>query len=332
MAITPANFGAFVTNVNTMLGHFYDQDDVSSCWKMFSSEVACTSTQLTIGWTGLLRKMRLWDGPRQPQQANRQTYTIIPQPWENTLSVDRFVIDDDFAGVFYRQLPDLMRQAKRHPDYQIRDLLEASGVQSMTAIQKGPDGVAFWSTSHPVDVYNSAAGTYINDFTSGGQVVSSVTVGGQLSPTAFTSLYEYMMTIKGEDGERLGIRPNMLMHPPTLKAEVELILKSTFFAPPAWGAFASIGSQVGAADNPLRRFGVEPLQNDFLASNTKWYLFDTNHAVKPVQWVVRDPIVTVPQVNEGDYPVFNTHTFQWGQWARNAPGWGFSFLAARSGP
>jgi len=332
MTITPSAFSAFVTNVNTMLGHFYDADDVQSVYKEIATETPCTSSQLTIGWTGLLRKMRLWTGPRQPQQAARQTYTIIPQPWENTLSVDRFELDDDMAGVFYRQIPDLMRQAKRHPDYQIRDLLEASGVQSLTAIQKGPDGVAFWSTSHPVNVYSSAAGTYINDFTNGGQTVSNITVGGALSPTAFTSVYEYMMTIKGEDGERLGIRPNKLMHPPTLKAEVELILKSTFFAPPAWGAFASISSQVGAADNPLRRFGVEPLQNDFLASNTKWYLADCTHAVKPTQWVVRDPIVTVPQVNEGDWPVFNTHTFQWGQWARNAPGWGYSFLMARSGP
>jgi phage major head subunit gpT-like protein len=332
MATTPANFSVFVTTASTMIGHFYDADKVPTVAASISTEIPCTSSQLTFGWTGLLRKMREWIGPRQVQQANRQTYTVVPRTWENTLSVDRFTLDDDQMGVFYRQIPDLMRQAKRHPDYQIRDLIENSGVMVSSAIQKGPDGVAFWSTSHPIDLYDSSKGAYINDFTGGGQSVGGVNVGGALSPAAFTSLYEYMMTLKGEDNERLGIRPNVLMHPATLKAEVELILKSTFFAPPSWGAFAPIGSQVGAADNPLRRFGVEPLQNDFLASNTKWYLMDTTHAIKPLLWVVRDPIVTVPQVSETDWPVFNTHVFQWGQWARNAPGWGYSFLMSRSGP
>jgi phage major head subunit gpT-like protein len=141
-----------------------------------------------------------------------------------------------------------------------------------------------------------------------------------------------MTTINDDQGERLGIMPTKLMHPLTLKAEVELILKSTFFAPPAWGAFASIGSQVGAADNPLRRFGVEPLSNPWLASNTKWYLLDDTKTVKPLLWIVREPVITVPRVNENDPVVFDTHMFQWGQWARNAPGWGFPYLMARGGP
>lgn len=330
--ITPAAFTTFITNVSVMLGHVYDADDVQSTWKQVATEVPCTSSQLTFGWTGLMPKMRGWFGPRQPHQPAGQTYTVIPQPWENTYSIDRFNLDDDQYGIYYRMLPDMARQAKRHPDYQIRDLLEASGLQASTSRQLGPDGVAFWSTSHPVDLYNSGAGTYINDFSSGGQTVSGITVGGALSPTAFTSVYEYMMTLKGEDGERLGVRPNALIHPPTLKAEVELILKSTFFAPPSWGAWAPVSSQVGAADNPLMRFGVVPIQNDFLASFTKWYIADTTKPMKPLLWVVREPIHMVQRTNEQDPAVFDTHMFQWGQWARNAPGFNFPFLMARSGP
>ncbi len=327
--ITPSNFTVFVTNVETMIGEVYNTDDVQSVAKQISSEIPCTSSQLTLGWTGLMPKMRAWFGARQPHQPAPQTYTIQMQPFENTDSIDRFNLDDDMFGIYYRMLPDMARQAKRHADYQLRDLLENSGVQTGVK-QLGPDGLTFFNTAHPVDLYDTTKGTYINDFV-GGQSVGGVTVGGPLSPTSFTSLFEYNMTLKGEDGERLGIRNNVLMHPPTLRTEVELILKSTFFAPPAWGAFASIGSQVGAADNPLRRLGVEPLQNDFLASNTKWYLMDTTKAFKPLLWVVRNETVTVPRVNENDQAVFDTHQFQWGQWNRVSPGWDYSFLCARSG-
>jgi phage major head subunit gpT-like protein len=330
--ITPANFAAFVTNANNMMGHVYDADDLSSYYKMVSTEVTCTSQQWTSAWFGRMPKMRLWDGPRQPHQPGAQTYTIIPQPWENTYSFDRFDLDDDQYGVYYRLLSELMLQSKRHPDYQFRDLLEASGVQGSTAIQKGPDGVAFFSTSHPVNFYNSGAGTYINDFSSGGQTVNSITVGGALSTVGFATLYEYMTTLLDDQGERLGIRPTHLMHPPTLKVETEIILRNASFAPPSWSTWGSVAAQVGAADNPLKRFGVEPLENIYLSSFTKWYLLDNSKPMKPLTKVNRTPLVTVPRVNESDPAVFDTHMFQWGQWERMGFGWGFPFLMARSGP
>lgn len=332
MPVTPQGFSVFITNVNTLIGAVYDTDDVQSVWKEIATELPCTSSQLTLGWTGLMPKMRPWFGPRQPHEPNAQTYTVVMVPYENTYTIDRFHLDDDQYGIYYRMLPDLARQAKRQPDYELRDLIEGNGIYASASRQAGFDGLSFWNTAHPIDVYNAGAGTYVNDFTGGGVSIGGVTVGGALSPTSFTSVFEYMQTIKGEDGERLGVKPNVLMHPPTLRAEVELILKSTFFAPPSWGAYSPIGSQVGAADNPLKRFGVEPIQNDFLSSNTKWYLMDTTKAFKPFLWVVREATQTVPRVNENDPVVFDTHKFQWGQWNRISPAWDYSFLSARSGP
>lgn len=330
--ITPSNFAVFVTNVNTMIGAVYNADYVESVYKDIATELACTSKQMTFGWTGLLPKMRAWYGARHVNQPAPQTYTVEMIPFENTLSIDRFDLDDDMMGVYYRDLPDLARQARRHPDQQIRDLIEASGVQGTTVRQAGLDGLAFWNTAHPVDLYDATKGTYINDFTGGGVSVGGVNVGGAFSPTALTSIMAYMMTLKGEDGERLGIRPNRLMHPPTMFDSVQLVLKSTFFAPPSWGAFAPISGQVGAADNPIRRFGVEPIQNDFLSSNTKWYLLDTTKPMKPLTWITREATRMVPRINESDPCVFDQHMFQWGQWNRTAPAWSFSYLMARSGP
>jgi hypothetical protein len=116
-----------------------------------------------------------------------------------------------------------------------------------------------------------------------------------------------------------------------LKAEVELYLRSSSLAPPLWTSFGAATTMVGAAENPLQRFGITPIQNDFLASNTKWYLQDNSKAIKPIIMVVREPVVTVPRVNENDPVVFDTHMFQWGQWSRNGFGWNFPWLMARSG-
>lgn len=337
--ITPQGLSVFVTNVNTMWGQVYETLGVDSYYDQIATTIPCSTEQWTTGWTGLMPKMRIWSGPRYVHEPAPQLYTVVPRPYEDTYAIDRFKLDDDQFGLYYRMLPDMARQIRRWPDLELRDLLEASGAYSSTAVQLGLDGVANWSTAHPVDIYNATLGTYCNDFTNGGVSITyanpqgapvSTTVGGALTPTAFTTLWEYMTTIKGQDNEVLGVQGDTLMHAPQLKAEVELILRSTFFAPPQWGV--NVTGQVGAADNPLKRFGVQSLENRFLANVYNWYLMDTKATVKPFTWVLREAPVMVPRINENDPVVFDTHHFLWGVWARATPAWSFPFLAARSGP
>lgn len=328
--ITPAAFAAFVTNVNTMIGAVYAVDDVDSVYKEITTELPCSSAILQLGWTGLMPKMRGWFGPRQPHEPAPQTYSIEMIPYENTYACDRFILDDDQFGILYRTLPDMARQAKRQPDYEVRDLIEDAGLYAGTARQSGFDGLSHWNSAHPINLYNASAGTYTNT-TVGGQSIGGVTVGGPIGPTAIMSIYEYMTTIKGEDGERLGVKPNRLMHGPTLKAEVELCIKSTFFSPPSWGAWAPITGQVGSADNPLKRFGLDPLQNDFLNNATQYYMLDTTKAFKPFLWVNREATRVANRTSETDPVVFDSHTFTWGQWNRKSAAWDYAFLSHRSG-
>lgn len=328
--ITPSQFAAYITDINTFLGAVYATDPVDSVWKQIASPVPCSAAKWETAWTGLLPKMRAWFGSRVHFEAARQTYTVDMIPYESTLDIDRFTLDDDKMGVFYRQLPDMARQAQRWPDYELRDLIENAGVQATTARQLSLDGLTHWNTAHPLDVYNASAGTYSND-TTGGQPIGGVTVGGALGEASLATVWEYMQTIKGEDGERLGIKGNRLMHPPTMRVLVELLMKSMFFAPPAWGGFVTAASQVGAADNPLKRLGIDPLQNDYLNSNTKWYLLDTTRAYKPFLWINREAVRLVPRTSESDPAMFDRHMMQWGQWARGAPAWDFPFLSHRSG-
>ena len=325
--ITPSGFNLFISTVNTMIGQVYSDTTIPEIWKNYASVIPSSGTQNVYGWTGMLPKPRVWKGSRVLFSANPQTYTLVNLPWEETLVIDRFHLDDDLMGIYYRQLPDMARQVRRLPDYWTRDLLENSGTQTGT-VQNGLDGLTAFNQAHLVNLYAPAAGTYSNDFTGGGQTIGGRLIGGAFSPTALATVIEYSMTVPGEDGEPLGVYPNMIVIPPALKLEAELVIKSMFFAPPSWG---TITGQVGAADNPLKRFGVEPLVNPFLASLTKWYAFDTTKSFKPLIWQVREAPVMTPRISENDPVVFDTHHYQWGYWGRVAPGWSYSWLFYRSG-
>lgn len=328
--ITPASFAAFISDINVLVGQAYNEDMVDLVANKITTTLPGGSSQWITGWTELMPKMRPWFGGRQPKQPARRTYTATYVPYESTYEVDRFILDDDQYGVLYRLLPDQARQIRRQPDYETRDLIEGNGIYAGTR-QNSLDGISHWNSAHPVDFYDSSKGTYVNDFGASGTSVGGVTVGGALGEVQLATIWEYAMTIKGEDSERLGVKPDVLMHPPTMSVLVELLMKSMFFAPPTWGGFTTATSQTGAADNPLRRLGITPLMNQFLSSNSAWYLLDTHFPLKPFLWIVREAARVVPRVNENDPNVFDRHVFQWGAWDRVTPAWNFPWLSFRSG-
>lgn len=327
--ITPANFAVFVTNANTMIREAYSSAPID--YPQYTTTVPTNTSVFEDGWIGRMPKMRPWNGPRVTNEPAPQTFQVTVINYENTYGIDRFHLDDDKLGIYYPILIDLALQAKRWPEFELRDLLENSGVQTGTR-QNGLDALTFFSTAHPIDLYDSSKGTYSNDATGGGFSSGGATVGGALSAVAFGTLSEYMMTLKAEDGERLGITPNCMLIPPNLKAEAEYILKNQFAAPPTWSTWGSLGTQVGASDNIYRRFGCDYLVNHYLSSATKWYLMDTTKSVKPLRWIVREAPIFAPRVSETDPNVWAEHMYLWGAFGRACPTWSFSWLMARSGP
>ncbi len=319
---TPTNFALFVSNANTLIGQAY-QDTIDLVYPKIATEMPGKSQQTVFGWTGKLPKGRKWVGPRVVTTAAAQTYTVVHQPWEATTGIDRFALDDDQMGVYYRQLPDLGVQAKRQPDFWMRDLIEAIGDYAGTVVQLGLDGLTHWNTAHPINVYNAALGTYCNDYVGG-----VAGVGGPISINSIATIVEAMYSRKGEDNERLGVTPNVLMHPNELVLEVEFLLKSMSMSPPAWG---TISGQVGAADNALRRFALEPILNTHLTSATKFYVLDTTKPMKPFTWILREAAKFAQRTNETDPVVFDLHRYLFGYWGRGAPAWNLAWLSSRSG-
>jgi phage major head subunit gpT-like protein len=343
--MTPSNYAAWITTVDTTIGQLYTQLDPKLTYKEWSTTIPMQGSIWNGGWTGRMPKARPWYGPRVVYEPMAQTYQVEPIPYELTYGIDRFKLDDsDVNGqsIFWRELPDMATQWRRQPEYELRDLVEATGIQGTTARQLGPDGVSFWGANHPIDFFTPGvtpgptnamfpSGVYCNDFTGGGVTINGTLIGGQLSQTAYASLVQYMQLIPDESGEALGVMPNLMMVPSTLQVEANFILKSTYWASPTWGAFSPLTSQVGAADNMLAKMGVRPLVNPWLRNTNRWYLFDAQQSLKPTIWLVREAPRTVPRINENDPIVFDSHRYAWGGWDRVAPAWNFSFLSARSG-
>jgi phage major head subunit gpT-like protein len=343
MALTPAQYTAFITNVDTTASAVWAEQDAEETEGRWSTDHPMPGgSQLTLGWTGMMPKARPWFGSRVMYEPAGQTYTVSPIPYELTYTIDQFVLDDsdvNTMSIFWRMLPDMARQWRRQRCYETRDLLENTGVFTGSR-QNGWDGLTYFNTAHPIDIYNTAfnpnnvlfsGGTYCNDFI-GGQTINGVTLGGALTTVSFSGLIEYMAMIPAEDGETLGIRPDALMVPETLKVEAQFILKATMLAPPVYGAWSQSANQVGASDNMLARMGVEPVVNPFLKKTTRYYLFDTKRAFRPLLWVTREAPRTVPRVNPNDPIVFDQHRYAWGGWDRVCPAWGPSFLGLRSAP
>lgn len=341
--ITPAQYSAWITTVDTRIGQIYNEFNPLETHKEWSTDVPMKGSVWNAGWTGRMPKARPWFGSRVVHEPAPETYIVEPIPYELTYGIDRFKFDDsavNTTSIFWRELPDMVLQWRRQPEYELRDLLEASGIQGTSTRQAGLDGLSFFNTAHPVDLYNPSgnfgglftAGTYCNDFTGGGVTIGGTLIGGALSQSSFSSLLAYMKLIPDESGEVLGVMPDALMHPSSLEVEVAFILKATLLASPTWGAFSPLTGQVGTADNMIRRMGVRPICNPFLRNTKRWYLMDTTHAMKPLLWIVREAPRTTPRMSENDPVVFDTHRYLWGGWDRVAPAWNFSWLTARSGP
>lgn len=329
---TPAQISLFKSNINTMIGAAYTE--TVPVWEKFAKFTPCDTAQLVFGWTGMLPKARLWQGPRVVFEHAAQTYISVPEPYEATFRVDRFDLDDDKFGLYYRDLPDLGRQLKRIPDLWFRDWFENTGdMAALPGIQNGLDGLSHWNTAHPVDVYNALAGTYCNDFTGGGVTLNlggvNVLVGGAFGVTSVATVREYTRTLKAEDGEAMGLIPRLIMIPSLLELEAEVVLKALFFAPPAWG---SISGQVGAADNMMRRFNLDPFVNELLNNPHNWFMFTESNGVKPFAWVDREPSRYVPRVAENDPIVFDDHSYLFGGWGRGIVAPQHAWLSSRSGP
>lgn len=324
---TNAAVQAFFTAFEVRFQELYTTTPV--WWDQVATLIPSATEVQSYAWIGKTKKMRLWLGSRVTTEPPPNTYQLTNQPYEDTETLDQFRLADDIHGIYAPLQSRMAQQAAKWPDYQLRDLLQNTGAQT-GVYQIGTDGLSHFSTSHHNDPNDSSSGTYANDYT-GGVVVSGVTVGGALTPQGYSTVRQDMMTRKGEDGEPLGVVPELLVVPPQLEGAAKMILEAEFYAPQAY-ANAGLGTIVGSVQNTYRSSARILVVPELGSAPTTWYLLDTSKAIKPFIFQQREAPTFVYRVSPQDSLVFDQHRYVYGVHARGAFGWSLPFLSSKSAP
>lgn len=311
MLITPANLSIVFTGIETLFWAAYQAKE--PWWPVIATMIPSSTEQNFYPWMGKIPTMQEWIGPRKTQNAATRGYNLINKPYELTLAVDKFKIEDDTYGVYNPITTEMGWQAKKWPDYQLRDLIRGTGSH---ANDVGLDGLAFFHASHPVDIYDPAKGTYANTFGSKPLTIQNYSAGRAA-----------MMAYKGEDGESLEVVPNLLVVPPQLEEQAKHVLESEYTGQPTIGT--STETQVGATNNVWRGSAKHIVLPELSPDPTTWYLLDTSRAIKPFIFQQRTAVNFVTRIAPDDPRVFDLHEYVYGTDARGNVGYGHSWLAAR---
>jgi phage major head subunit gpT-like protein len=309
----------------------------------WATPYSAETEQVLHGWIEMPDNMRIWDGPRVVQDPAPQTYPVPMLPWEITMALDQFALMDDKWGLYMPIAQRIGQKTGKLQDYALRDLLQGNGRLGAAPFSIGPDGLTFWNSAHPVDVYDPSKGVYANDYGTGGVVVSGQTVGGLFSTNSYASLWSDMAGRRNASGEAIGVSPDRLLVPTQLRFPGAVVLQSAMFAPQSimtlgGGNVGTPGSPlptnapfVGAMDNPLRGSADLRFTADLNSQPTAFYLGDTSDIMKPLGWAVHTAPTFVVRNAPTDPIVFDQHRYLWGSWARATPHWGFAWNLSRSG-
>lgn len=305
MQITAANLQALRVTFSRVFQGAYD---VAPNWFTETATTLPSAARLnTYGWMNNLPAMREWVGERVVNNIAEVNYTLFNKDFELTYGVKRNDLEDDqnTLGIYNMVFEDLGKQAKKHPDQLLAAML-ANG-QNLACF----DGQPFFSTSHQVNVYDASLSTYTNYSSS----------GMALTRPNYVSVRATMMAYKNAGGTRMGIRPNVLLVPPSLEMTARTIVETSM-----------IPNDAGTApqDNVLKGSAKVVVAEELEDYPTTWYLLATDRAVKPFIYQLRKPAEFVMLVNLTDPNVFMNNEFRFGAYVRDNTGFSLPFLAYKA--
>lgn len=261
-------------------------NDTPTAYERIATVTKANTPSVDYGWLGQFPTMKKWVGDRVIEDLTAHKYSIVKDRFESTIEVDRDYIVYDNLGVMKPAIQELARGSKTHYDETVFGLLESNG--------NCYDGKKFFATTHSM-----GGVTYKNKATD------------VLSMESFFAKRKEMMSIKGEKGKPLGIKPNLLVVPPALEeAALKIVTAET----------------INGTTNIAKGL-AEVLVVPHLSSETGWYLMDDTRAIKPVILQINQPIRFTPMDKADDEAVFMRAAFRYGVDAEHNAGYGLWQLA-----
>jgi len=273
--------------------------------------------KVTYGWLDRVPMLRKWVGNRVINAATTHARDVTNEPYEDTLAIDKFDIEDNNMALFSLSTQMLGAQMKKWPDQQI-----AQWMRSSASSVNGFDGVPQFSQVHPIlggDVVGSSLGGF-GGITGIPSTQSNLLLNTALTYDNYVSARAQMRSFRGADGQPLNVFPNVLAVPPNLEGIGKLILESDFAS--------NINANAAAPQSNIWKGSAKLMVIPELADKpNNWWLLDTTKVIKPFLWQLRTAPFLVAKTALTDDNVFNAHQFLWGVEARGAPAETLWFLA-----
>lgn len=269
-------------------------------------DVPSSTRSNRYGWIAQQLGLREWIGARVAQNLSEHEYTLVNKPYEGTVEVDKFDIEDDNLGLYTGvQMPQLGEAVRKHPEALAADLLVANPLAF--------DGLSFFNDAHLTYAPAGSTQTYDNNYTLA------------LNATNLNTIMSAATQIPGEDGKPLGVKYTHIVVPPILEFPAKQILKSATYA----SLIAGEGSGAVRIDNQMQG-ALDLIVAPYLSAANIFYLFDLSKAIKPLVHQVRAPALFVSRDNVQDPKVFDLRKFTYGVELRDNMGVSLPFLGARS--
>lgn len=265
-----------------------------------SSDIPCATQQTTLAFIDRLPQMRKWLGNREITNAVARSRTINIDPYEQTLGLDRYVVEDDQLNLFYSGA----LKAQALSGATISDVLLSDFIRTANTTI-GYDGVGVFSTAHPI------AGGISAGVKGSTTTQSNLSVSTALTFDNYASVRAAMRARLGADGTPLGLVPDLLMVPPQLESTAKQILESDFLA-----QFANTATSNAPVTN-VYKGTARVLVNPWLADKpNNWWLFDTTKGVLPFVRHLRQAVKFTALMSPTDPNVFLARQFLFGIDAR----------------
>lgn len=261
-------------------------------------------------WMHQIPSVRKWNkgSPRKVHRLGVNAYRLRNEKYELTEAIEREKLEDDLLGVYGPRFDVMGRQVAKFPDRQLATLIRNGGTNLCW------DGLSFFNAAHPVDPNDTGAGTFANDFT-----------GNALTQANFETAYAAWASIPAENGEVMGLQPNLLVVPPQLRPKALSILKAGVIAVTQGGGAAAVTN----INLDLCQVLVVP---ELAADATKWYLASTDQGVMPLLHQTRADSGLISRMTDTDPAVFDLDEYITGVRIRAAFGYTLPFLMARYAP
>ena len=288
-------------------------------WDGFATLAPSTTKNALYHFVDQLPSLRKWVGSRQKVNAALRDYTLKNEPYEQTVTVDKFDVADDihnaYAGLFVAQ----GQAAARWPD-EVMTAVVAAGNSTVCY-----DGQYFFDTDHPINMDDAGSSTYSNLLTSSSYDLSLDPLG------VWQRASEKMAGFVGAGGAPLGLVADTLMVPPNLRRYAVQAAKAEIVPQ----TFTSTGTatQTNASAASVSNIYVgdfKVIVNPYMSQTAPYgVVMCTNRGINPFIWQLRQAPLFIPQTDPSLSAPFYDKEFVYGVEARGAGGYSLPFLAVR---